>query len=108
MQEVKNSQLEERRMRIPAVRRKLHAVIFIDFQKAFDRVDRSLLIRKLQAKNVNAFTVQAITALLNNTHGIIDLQEVQTLAGVPQGGVMSPSMFNMYIDDLLTELASTQ
>jgi len=36
--------LKERERRVPMAKRKLHYVLFIDFEKAFDRVNRALLL----------------------------------------------------------------
>ena len=82
----------------------LHA-IFIDFRKAFDLVNHNILLGKLASMNVNKSFWLWIRGFLTrrtqqvNLHGI--LSSIQPCpSGVPQGSVISPTLFNVHINDL--------
>ena len=78
---------------------------FIDFRKAFDRINHELLFLKLQRlgikgllyKNIKAM-YQSITYLVRVCGGHLD--PIKSFIGLKQGGVLSPLFFNIYIDDI--------
>ena len=84
-------------------------VLMLDASKAFDRVHYITLFKKLIARNLcplairlllNMYTQQKLQVKWNGS--ISDQFSVSN--GVRQGGVMSPLLFGIYIDDLLLEL----
>ena len=82
---------------------------FIDFQKAFDSVDRSLLFFKLSEIGICGPMYKAIASLYSNPRSRIILNEERTdyfdcPIGVKQGDCLSPSLFAIYINDLAIEL----
>ena len=83
-------------------RKGVHA-IFIDFQKAFDLVNHNILLEKLASMNVNKSFWLWIRSFLTRTqqvnlHGI--LSSIQPCpSGVPQRSVISPTLFNVHIND---------
>ena len=81
----------------------------MDASKAFDRVNHTGLFKKLLKKNLSPVIVhlllawyseQMLGACWNTVHSDVFL----TSNGVHQGGVLSPILFTIYIDDLLVEL----
>ena len=71
---------------------------FIDFQKAFDSVDRNLLFYKLSQIGVSGKFYNALTAMYSNPKSKIILNEYETdffdcPIGVKQGNNISATLF---------------
>ena len=83
-------------------------ILFVDQEKAFDRVDRNILWETLESYGINEHLIENIRALYQNcqstvrtTDGLTDTFETTT--GVRQGCVLSPLLFNVYIDRVIKE-----
>ena len=86
-------------------------VAFIDFAKAFDWVDRELLLYKLLRSSVDGPFYFAIKSMYTKTRSSVKVNDdlsnwFETECGVRQGDVLSPTLFNIFINDLSTELYS--
>ena len=84
-------------------------VAFIDFQKAFDCVDRSLLLSKLCVLGVSYHFVRVLHSILENTSIKVSLGDylsdsISQQKGVPQGDRLSPLLFSLFIADLPSDL----
>ena len=84
-------------------------VCFVDFQKAYDRVNRAYLWQKLIAVGVKEKIVQMIKAMYSGTSSCVRVNGKLTdwfgvNVGVRQGCVMSPASFNIYVNDLVDDL----
>jgi hypothetical protein len=91
-------------------RRHFMYALFVDFRKAFDTVDRSRLIRKLQEQfGIGGRTLAVIQSLLQYNvirvfDGLTQTAPILQHRGVQQGDSLSPSLFIMYIADLSAAL----
>ena len=82
---------------------------FIDYKKAFDSVERNLLLYKLSNIGVNGHMYCAISALYSNPKSRVILQNYSTEyfncpIGVKQGDCLSPTLFAIFINDLAKEI----
>ena len=86
-------------------------VAFIDFAKAFDWVDQELLLYKLLRSSADGPFYFAIKSMYTKTRSSVKVNDdlsnwYETECGVRQGDVLSPTLFNIFLNDLSTELNS--
>ena len=81
-------------------------VLFIDLKKAYDSVVHELLFIKLINKGFDERVVNTIKKLYSSAWIQIDSlsDRMNVNRGVLQGSLISPLLFNMYIDDLVRNL----
>ena len=84
---------------------------FIDFQKAFDCVNRTHLFQKLKLKGISGRMLNAVISMYKNTMSSILLENYMTdwfltNNGVRQGDTLSPTLFGIFIDELVRCLNS--
>ena len=83
----------------------INGTLFIDFRKAFDMVDHSLLMKKLAHYRLSITSLNLFRSFLStrvqsikSDDGLSDFLEL--LSGVPLSSILGPTLFLLFINDL--------
>ena len=87
--------------------------IFLDFSKAYDRIDHSRLLMKLEQQfNVSPNLVNCVSSWLSQRSFFVQIEEVCSPTyfmnnGIPQGSSLSVLLWQAYVNDIPIDVSSS-
>jgi Reverse transcriptase (RNA-dependent DNA polymerase) len=84
----------------------------LDASKAFDRINHTKLFDKLMKRNVPLCLIITLSCWYEKLFSCVRWNGVfsaffKVSCGVRQGGILPPTLFNIYVDELIEDLGSS-
>ena len=85
--------------------KKITVGVFIDLKKAFDTIDHKLLLKKMEFYGIRGIVLKWVKSYLANRKQYVCMNSsrsdlLQIRCGVPQGSILGPKFFILYINDI--------
>lgn len=92
---------------------KLTLATFIDFRKAFDTLDHSILIQRLTDLNLKRNVLNWFKSYLSDRQQLTIANNIQSavkpiVTGVPQGSILGPLLFIIYVNGLTSTIKTAK
>ena len=83
-------------------------MLFIDYEKAFDNIQRQILFNILKSRHIPDTLLKEIVDIYTQNKIMIKFnnklsKSVEIYKGVCQGCPLSPTLFNIYLDEIITK-----